>query len=360
MSQRSLLVAGGGVAGMALALAASRHGGPAPAALMGGPPAPGGRFYALGETADRFLREEAGISMPQSAPARRFWLCAGGRRFALDAPAGGPPLCRIVSEDALLQSMEDALRASGVRREESLPSSCKADSQKISVQMEDGRALEADILACADGARSPTAGMLHVSAAVSPFGQRALTAMLEAPALEEDAAAQWFARRDILALLPAGGGKFAMVWSLPEDRARDLEAQGIDSVAEAAMTRADLEIRAGADATARSFPLAAARRAARVMPRTAFVGDAARVIHPLAGQGLNIGLADAALLLKCLRQRDSIPAALAEYASRSAPRAAALHALTAALNKGGQWAAPLFAAASFPPFARIAARAANC
>lgn len=348
-----MLVVGGGAAGTALALAAEN------AALLSAPPlSSGGRYYALNAASADFLTKAAGAPLPENIAVRRFLLCAGGRRRYLTSE-GDSPLCRIVGEEQLSEWLRGALRRKGAEVYDSAPVSLCADAAGVRARLPDGRELSAPLLAVADGARSAAARMLNVGAAVSFFGQRALTARVSVSGLADDVAAQWFSDRDVLAFLPVGGGAFAMVWSLPESRALELAAGGANALARAVSQRAGFTVAAAEDCKPRTFILAASRRAARVSTRTAFVGDAARTIHPLAGQGLNAGLSDCALLLRCLRRREKTEDALAEYA-RGGRRGAALHEITALLNRFGGMASPLFAVASRPPFCRWAARAANC
>ncbi len=123
-------------------------------------------------------------------------------------------------------------------------------------------------------------------------------------------ARQWFRSPDVLALLPfdrpqAGHG-YGLVWSVPDARADELLA----------LTDADFEA-ALADATAGAagpltlsgaradWPLALARAERVTGPGWVLVGDAAHVVHPLAGQGLNLGLADVAALAATLAARES-------------------------------------------------------
>lgn len=354
MNETPFVVAGGGPAAAALALAAAKE---MPAAILSAPPRPMGRFFALGNGAVNFLSAAAGKPLPPNIPVRRFLLCAGKRRHVLNG-GDGAPLCRIIKEETLSAWLQESLRNSAVRRLNGAVAGCRWAGKNAAVRLEDGREFPARLLAAADGARSPAARALHVGAAASLFGQRALTALLKIRGLDEDSAGQWFSRRNILALLPAGGGNFALVWSMPESEALALKARGAEAVADAAARRTGFA--AEARDTPQDFVLAAVRRASRVAPGAAFVGDAARTIHPLAGQGLNLGLADAGLLLRCWRRRKGDAAAvLADYA-RGGKRGAAMHGLTSFLNCAGQTAAPLFAAAvCLPPAARFAARAAN-
>ncbi|MBE8157787.1 MAG: hypothetical protein HAW59_00080 [Betaproteobacteria bacterium] len=352
MNGAPFVVSGGGPAALALALAAAKE---MPAVLLSEPPRPAGRFFALGAAAVNFLTAAAAKPFPKNIPVRRFLLCAGGRRQYLNGEDGAP-LCRITEEETLSAWLRECLPGSGAALQNGRIAGCRWTKEGAAVQLEDGRELPARLLAVADGARSPAARALRVGAAASFFGQRALSAKLKIRGLEDDTAGQWFARRNVLALLPAGGGVFSLVWSMPDAEARALMSRGAAAVAEAAARRTGFL--AVAESAPRDFVLTALRRAARVAPGTAFVGDAARTIHPLAGQGLNLGLADAAFLMRCWRRRKGDAAAvLADYAGGGG-RGAALHGITALLNCAGRTAAPLFAAAA--PAARPIVRAANC
>ncbi len=347
------LIVGGGPVGAALALAWEK-----PATLFAPESPRGGRYYALNAAAENFLTNSAGVQLPECVPVRRFLLQAGGRDYRLDAP-DNLPLCRIVGEDALMRAMQIALVRKGTEVHSAAPESLQTGENGVCARLRDGGAFSAPLLVAADGARSAAARMLHIGAAVSSFGQRALTMILTAQELADDVAAQWFSRRDIMALLPVGAGKFALVWSLPDSAARDMEKGGADAVVAAVRARTGFSVSAADDSAPRGFALSAVRRAVRVAVRTAFVGDAARVIHPLAGQGLNAGLSDCSLLLDFLRRYENINAALAKYAAHGGRRGAALHEFTRLMNRFGGAASPLFAAVSRHPFNRWARAAAN-
>ena len=130
--------------------------------------------------------------------------------------------------------------------------------------------------------------MCRIGAAIHPFEQLAISATLTAP-MDDNTAAQWFGKNDTLALLPMGGGLFSLIWSLCKNRA--LTLTNMDDLATAVAGRTGWKIRTINDKI-ENFELAALRRAVRCAPGLAFLGEAARVIHPLAGQGLNMGLAD--------------------------------------------------------------------
>jgi 2-polyprenylphenol 6-hydroxylase len=115
---------------------------------------------------------------------------------------------------------------------------------------------------------------------------------------------QWFQGGPVLALLPLPGRHVSMVWSLPAAEGARIEALGAEALcAEVeAATRGALGGLSLVTAP-RSYPLSRLSAQRMVAPRVALAGDAAHVIHPLAGQGLNLGLQDARALARVLAQR---------------------------------------------------------
>jgi len=138
-------------------------------------------------------------------------------------------------------------------------------------------------------------------------GQRAIAARLVCSEPHQGVARQWFRSPDVLALLPTSrpqaGASLSLVWSLPEARAAELLALD-DAAFEAALREATgLELKLASRRM--SWPLQLARAEPLLGPGWVLLGDAAHVIHPLAGQGLNLGLADVAVLARVIRERES-------------------------------------------------------
>jgi ubiquinone biosynthesis UbiH/UbiF/VisC/COQ6 family hydroxylase len=164
--------------------------------------------------------------------------------------------------------------------------------------------LKSRLVVGADGANSLVRRAAGIAAAESDYGQSAVVANFACERPHRGTAWQWFQRGPVLALLPLPGRQVSMVWSLPT-----AEAERVLRLAPAALCReveaASRGALGGLDCTgaARSFPLR--RLAARklVAPRVALAGDAGHVVHPLAGQGLNLGLQDARALAAVLAAR---------------------------------------------------------
>ena len=161
----------------------------------------------------------------------------------------------------------------------------------------------------AEGKASATREALGVAMPFQRYGQRAVAARLLAERPHAGLARQWFRSPDVLALLPfdrpqAGHG-YALVWSVPDARADELMA-----LDDGAFEQALADATGGAAGPLRlagpraAWPLALARAERVAGPGWVLVGDAAHVVHPLAGQGLNLGLADAAALARTLAERE--------------------------------------------------------
>ncbi|MEQ1682363.1 MAG: FAD-dependent monooxygenase [Burkholderiaceae bacterium] len=169
--------------------------------------------------------------------------------------------------------------------------------------------VSAPLTALCEGKASATRAALGVTFERQDYGHTAIAARLTASRKHQGVARQWFGAPDVLALLPFDAPEpehsYALVWSLPEARAKEVLA--LDSTAfEAQLMQATSgeagELKLASKRAA--WPLMLARAEAWAGPGWVLLGDAAHVVHPLAGQGLNLGLADVAALTRVLVARE--------------------------------------------------------
>jgi 2-polyprenyl-6-methoxyphenol hydroxylase-like FAD-dependent oxidoreductase len=147
---------------------------------------------------------------------------------------------------------------------------------------------------------------------VKPYPQKAIAARLQSDRPHGGVARQWFSGGDIVALLPLAGitgNSVALVWSVSVERAEALEKLSPEEFCAAlqAVFEPDVAQQVGLlslISPRTSWPLALATAAHWVGPGWALAGDAAHTVHPLAGQGLNLGLADAECLAQVIAQRE--------------------------------------------------------
>ena len=180
-------------------------------------------------------------------------------------------------------------------------------SDQAKVQLADGRYLTARLIIAADGGSSWTREQAGITAQKYQYEQMGLVANFETELPHQHIARQWFSADGILAWLPLSGNLISIVWSTSNSHAEyllGLKAQGLASeVAEAGKQMlGDMRLITPAAA----FPLALLTAQQLVKPRLALVGDAAHLLHPLAGQGVNLGFRDVIALAQTLAARKPI------------------------------------------------------
>ncbi len=167
----------------------------------------------------------------------------------------------------------------------------------------------APLTAICEGKASATRDAHRVPLDRRPYGHRAVAARLVSSKPHGGTARQWFGSPDVLALLPFDApqplSSYALVWSVPDARADQLlamdEAEFNAVLMQATGGAAGVLQLAGARV---AWPLSRAQAATWCGPGWVLLGDAAHVVHPLAGQGLNLGLADVAALTAVLAARE--------------------------------------------------------
>ncbi len=204
----------------------------------------------------------------------------------------------IVLQDALLRQLDTtnvALRFASPLR------SLEQSGRQYTVKLEGGERCVADLVVGADGARSFVRRAVAIETRNWPYAQTAFVTHL-CPAREHKATAwQRFLRNGPLGMLPLADGRVSVVWSTTPDlakRALDASDEALGTMLTNASDSVLGELAAAGPRGA--FPLGAQHARRYVLPGIALIGDAAHAIHPLAGQGANLGLQDAAELAAVL------------------------------------------------------------
>ncbi len=334
-------IVGGGVVGAAAALAAAQAGlatvwvagrapaetpvsssGRAPGGATGAPSARDLRVYALSPATERFLeRLRVWSSLDAARVAPVFEMRIYGDRGArstlrFDAyEAATARLATIVEHRELARVLDTAARFfPGIERIDGLASGVVVADDRVRLTTDRG-ARAARLVVAADGARSPTREALGLPVEGRPYAQRAVVGNFACARPHAGTAFQWFTDDGVIALLPLAAGADAeavvsLVWSAPDAIAALLMQDGPDAVATRLSTLVATHAESAIGPLTPLGPLAdvplSVQWAPRLVgPRAALVGDAAHVVHPLAGQGLNLGLGDVEALTDLLATKPS-------------------------------------------------------
>jgi 2-octaprenyl-3-methyl-6-methoxy-1,4-benzoquinol hydroxylase len=317
-SGRDVVVVGGGVVGAACALALAQAG--LEVALVEGSEPP--RWSRVPSAQQRDLRVYAfapdnatlldglgawrGVLVqdgqpPAVQPYRRMrvWDAAGGGELSFDADAFGRRELGWILEHALLvDRLWDALPHAGVDVRLARVQGLEQDvATGAALRLDDGTRIEARIVVAADGGDSTLRGLAGLDVQAHDYAQRGVVAYVATTRPHEETAWQRFLPTGPLAFLPCADGASSIVWTLPDGQAQRVLALDDRAFAEE-VTRAFAGRLGDVEPLSRrvAFPLRRQLARSYVAGRVLVLGDAAHVVHPLAGQGVNLGLRDVAAL----------------------------------------------------------------
>jgi len=347
LGRADVLVAGAGLVGLALAAALARNGMSVtlldrvqPSAATD-PATWDQRVYAISPGSAAFL---ARLGAWQALSCERIeaiesMRIVGDTGATLNFSAyeiGERALAWIVEERSLRAALLPAVHVPGIDSVSGAEFASLAwSAQEGTLTLADGRRYSARLIVGADGVNSWVRHAAGIVAEPRPYGQQGVVANFDCDLAHHGCARQWF-RDDgsVLAWLPLPGRRISIVWSAPDALARELLALSPEALSERV-----------ADAGAKvlgelrmitppaGFALSSLRLPTSVAHRMALVGDAAHGVHPLAGQGVNLGFGDAQALAAVLSERGPVgdagaPILLERFARRRAEPVLAMHAVT--------------------------------
>lgn len=311
-SHYDVLILGGGVVGLALAGALARAG--LKLAVLDREPIEAGwdegtrdlRVTAVTRASQNLFRNVGAWDEMRAlriSPYERMtvWDAAGAGELCFDAAElAEPDLGHIVENRVLRLGLYRALQRSG-HVDWLCPAAgerLELDADWVRLTVDDGRTLKAKLIVGADGARSwlrEAAGIGHDE---RDYGHHALVANIRTEKAHESTAWQRFLPEGVLAFLPLTDPRLcSIVWSTTPERVAELKALDAAGFHRELAYAFDWRLgQVSVEGPRASFPLVRRHTERYVAPRLALAGDAAHTIHPLAGQGVNLGLMDAACL----------------------------------------------------------------
>ncbi|WP_239324357.1 FAD-dependent monooxygenase [Snodgrassella gandavensis] len=311
----NVTILGGGLVGATLALALHQQGKkvlllekkPPQTNLSSLSQAWDARIYAVSPANQQFLNK-LGIWPAERVQAVSHMQVYGDGHghISFDAASVNVPCLNYMLENRyLLARIWLALAENGVTIAESRLLSVKTDVWSAQVTLENGESYRSQLLVGADGANSWLREQVGIEVSASPYRQQGVVANFSTAKPHHGCAYQWFRGGDILAYLPLPQQQISIVWSTAdaekltmlagEDFARQVAQAGHYTLGELTLTTPVF-----------TFDLIKRQPKTVISQRVALIGDAAHTVHPLAGQGVNLGFADVQCLSNLLAQSSDI------------------------------------------------------
>ncbi len=317
MTATDIIIAGGGIAGLGLALALKRAQGDAISVTVHDPAfARGGadrRAFAMAAGARRMLEtlgvwdEVADGAQPLNAmeitdsrleePVRPLFLSFDGEI------APGEPFAHMVESGPLTAAMKAAAEKAGVGLSPVSVASYRAaaDGMWTDITLAGGGSLRARLLVAADGGKSRLREQAGIPFYGWTYDQSAIVGTITHERDHEGRAVEHFLPAGPFALLPLAGRRSSIVWTERTSDVPRLIRRDADTLSHMIEQRFGLTLGSiSLEGPLHAYPLALGLARSFVGDRLALLGDAAHVIHPIAGQGLNLGLKDAAALAEAV------------------------------------------------------------
>ena len=314
-----IIVIGGGLVGASL-LAALKESGLSIALIESHQTAPlpqdsswDSRVYAISPGSAAFLQKHGIWSLlaaERIAPVYDMAVYGDDNTAHIDFSAyemGCSELAFIAENRQLQSAVWQVLQSCGDAIQVLCPAKCKAltwQESCVEVELEDGRLLEAALVVGADGVNSWVRNQADIEVDRHAYHQLGVVANFSTELSHHHVAYQWFRRDGVLALLPLPEKRVSMVWSTTEIQAERLKQLSPEELCREVQEASSFTLGTMQLITPPvGFPLNFVHVKQLVKPRLVLIGDAAHGIHPLAGQGVNLGLRDARELAAVLMDR---------------------------------------------------------
>ena len=314
-----IVVIGGGLVGASLAVALKDSGlkialveSHSPALLS--PDASwDSRVYAISPGSVTFLQDHGlweMMDMTRITPVYDMAVYGDDHAARLDFSAydmGVSELAFIVENCQLQTVVWNAVKSSSEAIKIFCPAQCASlawHESHADVQLTDGELLQTALVVGADGINSWVRKQAGIEVSRHAYQQVGVVANFSAELSHRNIAHQWFRRDGVLALLPLSGKQVSMVWSANNEKAEKLQNLSDSALCQQVTEAASFTLgKMQLITPAIGFPLNFVQVKKLVKPRLALIGDAAHGIHPLAGQGVNLGLRDTRQLAATLMAR---------------------------------------------------------
>jgi 2-octaprenylphenol hydroxylase len=344
-----IVILGGGLNGAALA-SALKNGPHSVALVEPQPPAPispenvwDSRIYAYSPGNVEWLQSLGGWQEPVRAQAVYAMKIHGDTagRLTFDAIDAGLPDLAWIAENSRLQSAlwQTLIGHPNIRLLNTPASSVTwdaGDTPRHQLHLGNGDTISANLLIGADGALSWLRTQAGIGFDEEDYKHIGVVANFETEKPHRGSAFQWFRTDGVLAYLPLPGNRISMVWSTPPEHAAELRALPPEELVQRVAAAGTGALgRLNCITPAAGFPLKRRRAHEWVRPGLALIGDAAHTVHPLAGQGVNLGFRDSRLLAEVLASGGNAGeiGRLTAYAARRMEDVASMQFTTGSLKK---------------------------
>lgn len=302
------------------------------------------RIYALTANTEAWLQAlgvwaEVDASRVNAINAMRLWDVQGSELALHDADANLAKLGVIIENQNLMHALWTQINALGVKVYTGTQCVGIENTQEvIELSLADGSCINAKLILAADGVDSWVRSQANIAVKYKDFNQTAIVANFVVEKPHQNTAQQWFMPHETLALLPLPNQHVSMVWALSTEQATELLTISIEELAEKVESRSQHQLGSlRMVGKVLSFDLKQQTATQLITERVVLIGDAAHQVHPMAGQGMNLGLRDVRQLQEMLTNTHAMQdigewAFLRKYARARQADIATMNTLTSGLD----------------------------